>query len=343
MLVIDTLHALLLGPAQRYCLKALWAVVEANVYGMDFPHQDTRDGSCIGLLRTELFDWYATQRTQFHNDVTQLDDLTPDMLGKRSERTLTIKGMECRWLIPFCVELVDRYRVHLPNDTYMALSASGHALVDLLERIDSGAVNPTHAEAKVIADGMHICFCYYLFPGIISGMRFPIILVLGQGVYLMCRFVGVSLLCIEVALLEARREAAIHSELCCFKTAAYELYWGLFGVILHLWWNLVEQVMFDLYATYMRESKTIIDPQPKTHLLLHLFDRVPETGNPRNFAFFKDEDLNRPLAAISKTAYALTFHQRVLSYFRKAHGSTRKRQFWSCTCIMDEQASGYDH
>jgi hypothetical protein len=224
MLVIDTLHALLLGPAQRYCLKALWAVVEANVYGMDFPHQDTRDGSCIGLLRTELFDWYATQRTQFHNDVTQLDDLTPDMLGKRSERTLTIKGMECRWLIPFCVELVDRYRVHLPNDTYMALSASGHALVDLLERIDSGAVNPTHAEAKVIADGMHICFCYYLFPGIISGMRFPIILVLGQGVYLMCRFVGVSLLCIEVALLEARREAAIHSELCCFKTAAYELY-----------------------------------------------------------------------------------------------------------------------
>jgi hypothetical protein len=85
--------------------------------------------------------------------------------------------------------------------------------------------------------------------------------------------------------------------------------------------------MFDLYATYMRESKTIIDPQPKTHLLLHLFDRVPETGNPRNFAFFKDEDLNRPLAAISKTAYALTFHQRVLSYFRKAHGSTRKRQF----------------
>ena len=80
--------------------------------------------------------------------------------------------------------------------------------------------------------------------------------------------------------------------------------------------SLAPQEMFDLYCDYLQASSQVVEPLPKSHLLLHLFDRTLQTGNPKTFAFFRDESLNIPLKDIAKKAYAAVFHQRVLSYFK---------------------------
>ena len=75
--------------------------------------------------------------------------------------------------------------------------------------------------------------------------------------------------------------------------------------------------MFDLYAD--RLAVATYDMLQKNHLLLHLWDRVPTTGNPRTFASSEDESRNRQLAVICKSVYALHFNQRVLTYSQKRH------------------------
>ena len=87
------------------------------------------------------------------------------------------------------------------------------------------------------------------------------------------------------------------------------------------------QVMFDLYVRHLRcATAANVHIIPKHHLALHLWDRSPQTGNPREFANWLDEHLNGTLAAVAKIAYPSVFERRVLSYFQLAYESQLKRQ-----------------
>ena len=75
------------------------------------------------------------------------------MLGSRAEPHLSIKGMECRWLITFCAELTRKYAAKLqasalPNLDH--LRTAGWALADLIQLMNVAGDSPSHSVAKEI-------------------------------------------------------------------------------------------------------------------------------------------------------------------------------------------------
>jgi hypothetical protein len=90
----DTLHCFYLGVLKVWCTQAVWLLLESDVYG----HMGTaeeRMASAVLVLRAALMRFYK-QRHRDHptEQLTQLSDLTPKMLGSRVAKRLKTKGAE---------------------------------------------------------------------------------------------------------------------------------------------------------------------------------------------------------------------------------------------------------
>jgi hypothetical protein len=72
--------------------------------------------------------------------------------------------------------------------------------------------------------------------------------------------------------------------------------------------------MFDLVLRYMSLMKGVDtwNPIPKVHFCFHLIHRVQEQGNPRAYATWADESLNKTLKACCRNASQLTWEITVL-------------------------------
>ena len=90
----DTLHCFYLGVLKVWCTQAVWLLLESDVYG----HMGTAEerlASAVLVLRAALMRFYK-QRHRDHptEQLTQLSDLTPKMLGSRVAKRLKTKGAE---------------------------------------------------------------------------------------------------------------------------------------------------------------------------------------------------------------------------------------------------------
>ena len=65
--------------------------------------------------------------------LTELQDLTPTMLGANAKRELSTKAMETKQLVPFCVELLDEQADYLGNGGGDALRGIGRAFEELFK------------------------------------------------------------------------------------------------------------------------------------------------------------------------------------------------------------------
>ena len=149
-LMIDTLHCLFLGVVQRFLETSMWLCITCNVWQTSSAHAATRDELCVQRCRADLFQWYKTFRRAHPNvQVTELQDLTPGMLGTRLNPNFTPKGMEARWMVPFVNELLVRYKEKLPSQQADHLIASGASLENLIQTMNALLIRPDLPGCKV--------------------------------------------------------------------------------------------------------------------------------------------------------------------------------------------------
>ena len=125
MLMIDSLHAVHLGVANVYCMHVLWELLDANMFSVEGP-EEVRLSISVSRLKGELFDYYASLPPHVRKCITGVGDFQVGMLGSRTSRTLSTKGMETKGLVPWCCRLLVRYGHHIPNKKELLLDAGTH-------------------------------------------------------------------------------------------------------------------------------------------------------------------------------------------------------------------------
>ena len=81
------------------------------------------------------------------------------------------------------------------------------------------------------------------------------------------------------------------------------------------------QVLFTLGMRHLRLAKAAgVELSPKHHLFIHMMRKTAIAGNPRTYATFLDESLNKVLASVCKVAYATVWELRVFANFGHLRG-----------------------
>ena len=76
--------------------------------------------------------------------------------------------------------------------------------------------------------------------------------------------------------------------------------------------------MFDAMKRHVVLAKIAGVPiKPKHHLVLHLVARTGKHGNPRYYATFKDEGINKLLKHVGQAAHRSVWEVRVFVHFGK--------------------------
>lgn len=136
VLCVDVLHGLWLGPAKDWCASVLWCLIDYNVFGVDGPLENQIMDSVL-QIKAALWDFYKRWR-QAHpgQELTELENLTPGMLGKNTDRKLATKAAETKHLVPFCLEMISRYSSQIPPSLaaqYRGIGESMQALASVMQ------------------------------------------------------------------------------------------------------------------------------------------------------------------------------------------------------------------
>ena len=124
----DVLHTLHFGCFKAYCCTAMWELVNQNVFGVERTTEDSRMEVTISRLRHALFAWYARNRTL--RPISELADLTANMLGSHSKPHLSTKAGETSSLLEFLAEAMAKYQNKL-GERGEALHELGKSLIEL--------------------------------------------------------------------------------------------------------------------------------------------------------------------------------------------------------------------
>jgi hypothetical protein len=161
-LIIDILHCLHLGVLQRYVSFCWWSLVMSNAFKVRATNEDELISMSVSRLRALLFDFYPRYRRLHtdHSTLTELSDLTVKTLGPKGSYLLKTKAAMTRPLVPFTVEVLQRFGDSLPQRS--ALHAAGKALNQVLltlrakpEIVAPAAIQDTRAPRLCVASGPH--------------------------------------------------------------------------------------------------------------------------------------------------------------------------------------------
>ena len=106
-------------------MHVLWELLDANMFAVEGP-EEVRLSISVSRLKGELFDYYASLPPHVRKCTTEVGDFQVGMLGSRTSRTLSTKGMETKGLVPWCFRLLVRYGHHIPNKKELLLDAGTH-------------------------------------------------------------------------------------------------------------------------------------------------------------------------------------------------------------------------
>ena len=105
-LCIDVLRCIVLGPALDWWTAVFWALLGHDVYNVSRNMEQRIVLSCF-RIKADLWDFYKRWRSAHPGeDLTQVQDFTPGMLGSNTRRALSLKAMETNQILPFCAELL---------------------------------------------------------------------------------------------------------------------------------------------------------------------------------------------------------------------------------------------
>lgn len=107
-MTVDTLHAFYLGVMKTWAIVAVWAILESGVFGR---LSDETLPSCMLAFRATLFAWYKERRASHPTEnLTEMHDWLPKMIGTRASPKLSSKGAETYGLLRCLVDLLHRYK-----------------------------------------------------------------------------------------------------------------------------------------------------------------------------------------------------------------------------------------
>ena len=113
---LDTLHCLFLGPAKDWCAAVLWAMIDHNVFHVA-PRLEDKIVITVRRVKERLWAFYKKwKRDNPGDELTELQDLIPTMLGTDAHRNLAVKAMETKCLLPFCQHLLEEFAPALPSE-----------------------------------------------------------------------------------------------------------------------------------------------------------------------------------------------------------------------------------
>lgn len=134
-LMVDSLHTLYLGPAQVWVCHTLWQLILADVFETG-TKGETLHAVSVQRIRSQLWEWYRRRRAERPTEsMTEVSDLTVQMLGRQNAQILHTKAAETKGLVPFTLQLLKDKRHRLDQDTVGFLEGAGDALqtyIDLL-------------------------------------------------------------------------------------------------------------------------------------------------------------------------------------------------------------------
>ena len=129
--VVGTLHCLYLGVMLVWCRVVLWMLVDAGIYGAMSTDEENIQTAVL-VLRHNLMEFYkARHRERPGENLTRVSDLTPKMLGSRTEPKCKTKGAETWGMLLF---LLGELQLHVGRlgDRGVRLLAAGQALEEMV-------------------------------------------------------------------------------------------------------------------------------------------------------------------------------------------------------------------
>ena len=92
---LDLLHALFLGPLQRWVWAVCWTLLSASIWGRFEPTESEAFKVSMIALRGESFSWYKAYHRLFPNrKLSRLANFTVAMVGTKNEFVLRAKAMD---------------------------------------------------------------------------------------------------------------------------------------------------------------------------------------------------------------------------------------------------------
>lgn len=151
-LMVDMLHTMNLGPAQFWCAHVIWRLISVDAYKTGASGDQLHHLSVL-QIRHRLFEWYREQRRLNPERVmTQLADLTVQMIGKAKKPVLTTKAAETKWFVPFLVEeLRQKGAAFAAGEVARDISA-GEALVEIWELTEAAPFEVPRSTVRRLFD-----------------------------------------------------------------------------------------------------------------------------------------------------------------------------------------------
>ena len=141
-IALDLLHAFFLGPVHIFSRNVVWLLLRANVWGRFEASAEDSFMVAVQCMKGELFAWYERRRRSHPQErLTEVSDLTPNMLGTRAEPKLKLKAMECWGMFLFLLYFIEAHAARIGDRIsaylrvgkllerfYVVLKAHGHVL-----------------------------------------------------------------------------------------------------------------------------------------------------------------------------------------------------------------------
>jgi hypothetical protein len=127
-LTIDLLHAFYLGVMNVWCRAAVWCLLLSSTYG-NIGSADELLQNGVLALRHQLMQWY---RTLAPTGTTRVSDLTPKMLGTRSDTRCKTKGAETHGMLLFLIHQLETYSA-MTGENGVRLLQAGRNLARMVD------------------------------------------------------------------------------------------------------------------------------------------------------------------------------------------------------------------
>ena len=126
----DTLHCFYLGVMLAWCRIAVWALLSLGVYGSKDVSGAALQNNVL-VMRGRLMAWYKARKSEHPSEnLTQVNDWTPAMVGSSAKPKCKTKGAETWGLLLFLLEEIRTYSRFITG--WQRLEKSGSCLESLV-------------------------------------------------------------------------------------------------------------------------------------------------------------------------------------------------------------------
>ena len=83
-------------------------------------------------------------------DISELNDLTLPMIGPKGEPSVSVKGMEARWLARFSLHLLEKFSHTRSTEASRHLVSAGRALEAFISTMNAAPANPSKDQQEAL-------------------------------------------------------------------------------------------------------------------------------------------------------------------------------------------------